>query len=160
MLGMNSLNFLAYDFQGRLAASNHITVTSTAVGGGLDSDLDVMPDAWESAHGLDQFFDDAVLDYDADGLSNRQEYLTGTDPLDPRSGLRIEATRSDTGVRLNFLAVAGRSYTLQSGTALPGGPWTKLIDFAPQSTTRVVQLTDPLLLDSGERFYRLTTPQR
>jgi hypothetical protein len=158
ILGMNRLNFLAYDFQGRLAASNHITVTSTAVGGGLDSDSDGIPDAWETANGLDRFFNNAAADEDGDGLSNRQEYLSGTDPLDPRSSLRIEASRTENGVRLSFQTVAGRSYTLESQTATQGGPWTRLIEFVPQSTSRTVQLTDPFPRDSGERFYRLATP--
>jgi hypothetical protein len=54
----------------------------TAVFVPLDSDADGMPDAWETAHGLDPANGgDAALDADGDGLSNAKEYALGTSPL-------------------------------------------------------------------------------
>ncbi len=56
-----------------------------------DSDDDYLPDSWELQFGLDPS-DNGALDrlrqgergdYDLDGLSNREEYLLGTDPTDP-----------------------------------------------------------------------------
>ena len=46
-----------------------------------NSDGDSLPDAWELDHfgNLDQTGDD---DFDGDGLTNAQEYLNGTDPVD------------------------------------------------------------------------------
>jgi hypothetical protein len=47
-----------------------------------DDDNDGMPDDWEITYGLNPFDpSDAALDNDADGLTNLQEYLGGTDPL-------------------------------------------------------------------------------
>ncbi|MCF7816561.1 MAG: SUMF1/EgtB/PvdO family nonheme iron enzyme [Kiritimatiellales bacterium] len=50
-----------------------------------DSDADGLTDGWEVAHGLDPLVDDTVLDNDADGLTNLEEYGLGTDPLNPDS---------------------------------------------------------------------------
>ena len=51
-----------------------------------DSDGDGMPDEWERKYGLNpQDPADAGLDSDEDGFTNLQEFLDGTDPLDPKS---------------------------------------------------------------------------
>lgn len=57
-----------------------------------DADDDYLPDAWETLHGLDPQDNGAGDrerqgergDFDADGLSNRAEYLMGGNPLDPQ----------------------------------------------------------------------------
>ncbi len=45
-----------------------------------DSDLDGMPDRWETDNGLTVGTDDAALDLDGDGLSNERELVLGTRP--------------------------------------------------------------------------------
>jgi hypothetical protein len=45
-----------------------------------DADQNGMPDVWELAHGLDPYRNDAAEDPDGDGLTNLQEYLSGTGP--------------------------------------------------------------------------------
>ncbi|MGJ8634238.1 MAG: galactose-binding domain-containing protein [Luteolibacter sp.] len=56
-----------------------------------DADDDYLPDAWESQYGLDPT-ENGLLDrahqgergdFDLDGLSNREEYVYGTDPSNP-----------------------------------------------------------------------------
>jgi hypothetical protein len=47
----------------------------------VDADADGMPDAWEAKHGLNPKDPaDAAKDGDADGYTNVEEYLNGTDP--------------------------------------------------------------------------------
>lgn len=67
-----------------------------------DVDRDGMADEWETANGLSPFVtDDAALDTDSDGLTNREEFILNTDPkrMDTdRDGIddgREEAAGSD-----------------------------------------------------------------
>ena len=63
-----------------------------------DADDDYLPDAWESQYGLSPADNGAIDreregergDYDLDGLSNREEYVIGTDP-----SYGTDPTRSD-----------------------------------------------------------------
>jgi len=142
---------------------NWTATTATPGAGGAtveDSDGDGMPDDWESANGLNPAVNDARLDPDLDALSNLQEYLAGTDPQDPGSVLRLapaEITGTTSTVR--FVAVAGRTYTVQYRDSLVTGGWLKLADVDAPTVTQEVQVSDP---DGGTglgRYYRLTTPR-
>jgi hypothetical protein len=158
ILGTNRLNLLAYDFQGKLIASNAVVVTSTAVGGGLDSDGDGLPDIWEAANGLDPYFNEAALDSDGDGLTNLQEYLAGTHPLDALSCLKFQALSSADGIRLQFQAVAGRSYKIQYCESLAGSAWNTLTNVASQIRDNTVEIPETWPAGTPGRFYRLSTP--
>ena len=65
------------------AASSYFIVTINEKDDDFDTDGDGMPDKWEDKHGLNKFLDDADRDPDMDGLTNLEEYLHGTDPLNP-----------------------------------------------------------------------------
>ncbi|NIT03103.1 MAG: hypothetical protein GTO09_13350, partial [Candidatus Latescibacteria bacterium] len=48
------------------------------------TDNDRMPDLFETENGVDPLdSSDAALDRDADGLTNRQGFVLGTDPSNP-----------------------------------------------------------------------------
>lgn len=97
---------------------------------GVDSDGDGLPDAWEYA--LLAMLGGGTLadirpgdDSDGDGLTNLQEYLAGTYAFDPADGFRMELKRMNgTSPVLEFLALRGRSYSLQVSTNLVN--WTSL----------------------------------
>jgi hypothetical protein len=67
--------------------TNTFTVTGAAninarfADGALDSDLDGIPDIWESHYGLNESVANSEQDPDNDGLSNLQEYLISVDLL-------------------------------------------------------------------------------
>jgi len=133
-------------------------------GGSTDDDGDGLPNDWELAHGLDPARavgdDGAAGDPDGDGLTNLEEYLTGTHPRDSGSSLRIESIVLSGGLpRLQFTAVAGRTYSLQYQTNVAATTWMTWTNIAAPVATGLIEVTDPSAGNSSTRFYRLVTPQ-
>ncbi len=124
-----------------------------------DRDLDGLPDAWESAYGLDPDSpDDADLDSDGDGLSNRAEYLAGTNPRDPRSSLALSLARDGTSqLVLRFQAMAHRTYTILRREEVGSGVWQRVADLPPDPADReaAVPIGAP---ESPAAFLRVVTP--
>ncbi len=77
--GIHEITFTVKD-----AAGREDTATITLTVGGADTDRDGLPDSWE-----EQYFDgleyDAEEDPDNDRLTNLEEYILNSDPLDPDS---------------------------------------------------------------------------
>jgi YD repeat-containing protein len=94
-------------------------------GTNADTDGDGLPDSWEMANGMDSSSPtDASADADGDHLTNRDEFLLGTNPNDALSGLfitAIEATGST--VRITFTSVTGKSYVMEQSSDLVPGSW-------------------------------------
>ena len=125
----------------------------------VDSDHDGMPDAWETAHGLNPFSDaDALLDLDHDGASNMAECCAGTHPYDAQSVFEIcsLATVPD-GLHLTFLAVAGHTYTLQGRRPVESGSWQNLTNLAAVDMGGERTIAVPVS-QIGSRLFRVITP--
>ena len=76
-VGETAVTFTVADSAGNTATTVGIVTIEV-----LDSDSDGLPDFYETANGLDyNDFSDANMDLDGDGVSNLDEYLEGTDPL-------------------------------------------------------------------------------
>jgi hypothetical protein len=74
---------------GWISLSNAMAYVQTdTVAPGADTDHNGLPDAWERQH-FGHIGVDPNADPDGDGMSNLQEYLADSDPLDPKSSLRI-----------------------------------------------------------------------
>jgi hypothetical protein len=132
----------------------------------LDTDGDGIPDAWMIQHfghptSLASDRSRAGDDADADGMSNRQEYLAGTGPLDSQSNLKLYIQGPDSGTgwpQVSFVAMQNVSYTLQYADSLTFGPWHKLTDVPAAPTTRLIRLNDFGAASVTVRFFRVVTP--
>ena len=122
-----------------------------------DFDGDHLPDVWEAQYGFNtNSVNDANADPDSDGMSNRGEYIAGTDPTNALSYLKIDSLAVGNGAVLTFLAVSNRNYTVEFTDALDR-PWQKLTDIPVQATNRIAEATDAT--GRTNRFYRLVIPQ-
>jgi hypothetical protein len=125
-----------------------------------DADRDGLPDAWELAHPGFNPNDpaDGARDDDGDGMTNGEEYLAGTDYLNPASYLRIQLVPPGPTnlTTLRFNAVSNRTYTVQLTDGLAPLPWRALGYVIGRRTNRVEVLVDPTT--NASRFYRVVTP--
>jgi len=124
------------------AASNYVVLVlpmSDGVAG--DADGDMMPDAWETAMGLDPARFDAHDDPDGDGLTNLQESWLGTDPFSAAvtGGANTAPTVTLDG---SVVGVAGAEVTLDGSAAddADGDPLT--LQWHQTSGPEAVTLTD------------------
>ncbi len=124
-----------------------------------DLDHNGLPDAWERAYGLPANDGEAAsADSDLDGLTNEQELMAGTDPLDAQSRLSLAIQPPSTpggNFLLQLTAMAGRSYVVEYCEVFENGYkfWHALATIPASETTRMVSVNDA----PGQwvRFYRI-----
>lgn len=95
-------------------------------------------------------------DYDGDGLSNENEWIAGSDPTDPRSGLRIIAfTRQGATQSITWQSVSGKTYVLESKQNLAsGGLWTPVATIPSSGAATTSQF--PVTSGFSREFYRVS----
>lgn len=149
-----------------LAGASIPTISGRAVLTVLDDDdRDGLPNAWETDHNLDSSNSaDASLDSDGDGMTNWQEYIAGTDPLDAASSLRIEILRADAEstplVKLSFMALSNQTYAVEHRSSAANQSWGRLAEIVASASNRMVQITNAIeLIDPSQQLYRVVTPR-
>jgi hypothetical protein len=102
--------------------------------------------------------DDA--DPDTDGFTNRQEFIAGTNPKDPRSYLHVaDVSLEEDNFVVTFEAIGDKSYTIQGRTDAASGEWQRVVDLSPQGENSVIDVLDRMKAP-GRRVYRIVTPQQ
>ena len=92
---------------------------------------------------------------------------SGSDDLtvvvnNPTQPLHIDSVDISGGsnslLRLQFTALAGQTYTVQFRDSLANGNWSTLTNVSAQASSQTVEVTDPILPASAQRFYRIASP--
>jgi hypothetical protein len=127
----------------------------------IDTDVDGMPDKWEQDHGFDKLNRaDGVLDADNDRMTNRDEYLAGTDPRNATSKLVIRSVvpaKSEVEpLTITFAAAANKPYIVQYRSSLDfSSDWEKLVNVPADTFDRDVTVEDTEAFIKVDRFYRV-----
>jgi hypothetical protein len=84
---------------------------------------DGIPNGWKQQYGFNPFDPTvAASDLDGDGMSNLQEFLTGTDPTNSASSFRITVVvQEGTTNRVTWITGIGKTNALQSTTGGANG---------------------------------------
>jgi hypothetical protein len=95
-------------------------------------------------------------DPDGDGMTNYQEYIAGTDPMNRPSAFKITAvTASGNDMVVTFSSVLGKLYELQKTTSLnSAGSWVTLQDNI-EGTGNPVSIHDTGAASQPAGFYRV-----
>ncbi len=121
-----NLHLIATTPDGRSSASLPLMVESSA-----DADADTLPDTWEvRCFGATNAPGGGPNDDpDADGATNGQEFLAGTDPLDAGSSLRIVSVQLlGPDILLQFATVAGKRYQVEGTDDLTRPSWSPVAE--------------------------------
>ncbi len=111
-----------------------------------DSDMDGLPDWWESATGETE----AEADPDGDGFTNYEEWIADTDPVEETSQLRLGSYTN--AAVLQFSSSTNREYVIESCASLFNQEWQTEIDWFSAAQTQTVQA---VAAAATNRFYRV-----
>jgi parallel beta-helix repeat protein len=113
--------------------------------------------AWLQRYGLPNDGSADYIDSDGDGMNNWQERMTGTDPKDPASVLRLlPPTKVPSGLKVSWPGVTGVTYLLQRSTNLanPSSFQTLQTNWFGQTGSQSY-FTDTNATGKGPYFYRI-----
>jgi hypothetical protein len=129
-----------------------------------DLDNDTLPDLWEQAYFGSSNQGNAAPneDYDQDGVSNKDEYIAGSNPADAASFVRVELSRVDglMTVSVKVPEATGRLYegyhrfyAIEKCSNLKRGLWISVPGFERNLASGVTTLYEEPPMERGV-FYR------
>lgn len=177
LVEMNGSQFYPIEVNGNLTAGKGGERVRLDLNLGEDLDRDGLPDIWEQwmLYQAGYYPDangnwplnliDKNGDFDGDGQSNWFEYVAGTFAGDRTEKFGIEIKeRTATGVRFEFYAIAGKTYTIERSTDVKtwsrvpfsvGAPGTGSISHTATDISIVSAFATPAA-GGAKEFYRLT----
>jgi len=131
-------------------------VHTDTIPGGTDSNADGLPDAWERTY-FGTISVNPNVDADGDGMSNKEEYLAGTNPTNPADKLRVTAFTSSNGgtnVSVTWSTVLTRRYHIQKSINILAQTWpdSGLGTVSPTNSSTTRSFSDTF---ATNRFYRI-----
>lgn len=122
-----------------------------------DSDNDGLDDDWEVAF-FNDLSRDGTADSDSDGHTDMQEFLTGTDPTNEGSVLRVLTLTSPGGggTTVFWTAVPGKSYVVQFKDSLGVSNWINASGIIMASATSE---SFTHASSAAQRYYRVVAVQ-
>ena len=123
--------------------------------GGADLDHDGMDDDWEMAY-FNTTARDGTGDFDSDGVSDKAEFLAGTDPTNANSVFRV-LTLQQSGGGARLLLWSGnpaRSYRVEFKDDLGAVGWTALSGTISWNGS-TASILDPSASSATNRYYRV-----
>ena len=123
-----------------------------------DSDGDGMDDQWELGY-FQTLARDGTRDLDGDGATDLFEFLTGTDPTDPKSLFRGEITfGAASGLpRVEWPVSPGKAYRIEFKDSLGDTNWQRVVGNV-SIIKRHGYFDDPTG-SNGQRYYRIVLDQ-
>ena len=137
------------------AAGNLLSRTVEAF---IDSDADRMDDNWELAT-FATLARNGTEDFDGDGQIDLHEFISGTNPANAQSVLKIGVPDAASGkVTVSWQSVAGKSYRVQYQNGLGDANWIELPGQVA-ATGATASAVDNPAAGASKRFYRVVISQ-
>lgn len=129
-----------------------VTPTAPLLPPAEDTDGDGLADSWESLYYNPAQYS-ATDDPDGDGQSNRDEFVSGTSPVNGNDTTRLRIL-SASPAAFEFVGKAGRAYSLERMVSNDGSEWTQVQSTGTSAVDGPRQITDPSP-PAGRGIYRL-----